>query len=299
LTNPRAAGPCRLIVADLDGTLMGDDVTISPRVVAAAQRAMDEGAYFTVATGRMLAGTQRFAHQLRVNAPLILYQGSEMRDAYSGQILYQSSIPLDYAQEFIAAINALGLHLNVYLDDQVYAARKTPEADYYCRLNGIDILAVGDLGRYVVRAPVKMLVIADAERLDALAPALRQQFAGRLQIVRSHRLFLEAISLEANKGRGLAWLADYLQVPQAQTAAIGDNDNDAEMIQWAGLGIAMGNASEAVRRVADLIAPSVEQDGAAWAIDQCMLALCRGRPACLPSCPSVGADLCVCPDARS
>jgi len=263
--------PYRLIVADLDGTLMGDDAVISPAVLAAAHKAMAAGLFFTVATGRTWQGTRPHALRLGINAPAILYQGGEIRDMASGAAIYQSTIPLDCAREFIAAITVASLHLNVYLDDQVYTAATTPILDYYTTLNAVEIHAVGDLLAFVDRPPSKLLIIAEAGRLDELAPALRRQFAGCVQIVRSHRQFLEAIPLDANKGRGLERLAAWLGVPQPATVALVDNDNDAEMVAWAGLGIAMGNASAAVRAVADVVAPPVECDGAAWAIERLVL----------------------------
>lgn len=275
--------PYRLIVADLDGTLMGDDAVISPAVLAAAQKAMAAGLFFTVATGRTWEGTRPHVMRLGVNAPAILYQGGEIRDMTTGAAIYQSAIPLDDAREFIAVITAAGLHLNVYLDDQVYTAAKTPILEHYTILNPVEIRAVGDLLAFVDRPPSKLLIIAEGQRLDDLAPALRRQFAGRLQIVRSHKQFLEAIPLDANKGRGLERLAAHLGVQQSATVAIGDNDNDAEMVAWAGLGIAMGNASAAVRAVADAVAPSVHCDGAAWAIETLVLgSLQQSAVSCQP-----------------
>jgi len=267
----------RLIVADLDGTLMGEDVTISPAVLAAVGQVMAAGAYFTIATGRTLESALPHAQHLGVNAPAILYQGGEIRDLSAGKLIFQSTVPLDTAQDFIAAIAAVGLHLNVYLDGRVYAAARTPISEYYMALNGIQIEAVGDLPAFVTRPPSKMLIVAEPAQLDALAPLLRQQYAGRLQIVRSNPRFLEAIPLDANKGRGLERLAGYLGIAPAQTVAIGDNDNDAEMVAWAGLGIAMGNATPAVRAAARVIAPPVEEDGAAWAIQTLVLPARRRR----------------------
>ncbi len=263
--------PYRLIAADLDGTLMGEDVAISPAVLAAAQKVMARGAFFTIATGRTIEGATPHAQRLGINAPAILYQGGEIRDLRAGVSIFRAAIPLLVAQPFIAAISALGLHLNVYLDGGVYAAAQTPGADFYTSLNGTRIEAVGDLAAFVRRPPAKMLIIAEPARLDDLAPTLRAEFAGRLQIVRSHARFLEAIPPEANKGRGLQRLAAHLGVAQAETVAIGDNDNDMEMVAWAGLGIAMGNATPAVRGAAVAIAPPVTQDGAAWAIETLVL----------------------------
>ena len=258
--------PFRLIVADLDGTLMGDDLVISPGVLAAVAKAKTQGLYFTVATGRVFQTALPFAQQLGVNAPIILYQGGEIRDIDTGRVIYRATVPLDCAREFISTVAALQLHLNVYLDDQVYVAEKTPELKWYTAFNPVDIHPVGDLLSFVDRPPNKMLIVAEPARLDEIAPDLREQFAGRLQIVRSHRRFLEAVPLGVDKGKGLARLAEYLGIAQEQTAAIGDNDNDAEMVAWAGLGIAMGNGSEAVKHAADVIAAPLDQDGAAWSI---------------------------------
>jgi hydroxymethylpyrimidine pyrophosphatase-like HAD family hydrolase len=100
---------------------------------------------------------------------------------------------------------------------------------------------------------------------------LQARFAGRLCIVRSFPRFVEATNLAATKGQALKFLAHKLGVAQDETMAIGDNDNDADMVAWAGLGVAMGNASDAVRKVADYIAPHIGADGAAEAIDRFVL----------------------------
>jgi hydroxymethylpyrimidine pyrophosphatase-like HAD family hydrolase len=92
-----------------------------------------------------------------------------------------------------------------------------------------------------------------------------------MQIVRSHGLFIEANPLGVDKGNGLAWVADYLGVPQSQVMAVGDQDNDVPMVAWAGLGVAMGNGSLACKAAADWVAPPFEEDGAAAAIERFVL----------------------------
>jgi Cof subfamily protein (haloacid dehalogenase superfamily) len=271
--------PYRLVVADLDGTLLGDEVVMSPAVLNAVARIMELGGYFSVATGRTLSGARPHARRLRINAPAILYQGAEIRDIETGAVIFQASIPLPIAQELIAFAVAEDVPLNVYVDDQVFTRERTAGSDFYATLNAIEVKAVGDLSRFLDRPPTKMLLVSDPERLDPLAPRLKAQFAGRLQIVRSHRRFLEAIPFGVNKGRGLERLAGYLGIAQAETVALGDNDNDAEMVAWAGLGIAMGNGSAATKAAADVIAPPVEQDGAAWAIERYVLPALGG---CMP-----------------
>ena len=126
-------------------------------------------------------------------------------------------------------------------------------------------------GAAVTRPPDKFIVIAEPEEADAIVPELRQRFAERLRIVRSHRNFVEGNPLDASKGQALACLAAHLGIPQSQTAAVGDNDNDADMVAWAGLGMAMGNAHPDLKAIADVILPPVEQDGAAVAIEKYIL----------------------------
>ena len=97
---------------------------------------------------------------------------------------------------------------------------------------------------------------------------MHERFDGQMQIVRSHELFIEANPLGVDKGTGLAWLAGHLGVPQSQVMAVGDQDNDAPMVAWAGLGVAMGNGSAACKAAADWIAPPMSKDGAAVAIER-------------------------------
>ncbi len=125
---------------------------------------------------------------------------------------------------------------------------------------------------FLDQPPAKFLIVVDTpEQAAALDEELRARFAGRLRIVRSYRIFVEGNPLEASKGQGLARLAAHLSIPQQEVMAIGDQDNDADMVAWAGFGVAMGNGSPAVKAVADYVAPPVEEDGAAEAIERFVL----------------------------
>lgn len=265
----------RLIVADLDGTLMGDDLVIPDEVVTAVQEAVTAGLYFTIATGRTFAGARPFIRRLGVNAPVILYQGAEIRDPVSGDAIYQACIPLEWARELLAVVKEAGVHANVFLEDQPFAEAYTREAELYEQIDAVQVQIVGDLLAFLQRSPTKIMLVGEPAQLARLAPDLQQRFAGRLRLTRSHRHFLEAVPLGASKARALARLARHLGVSRQETVALGDNDNDADMIAWAGLGIAVDNASPAAKQAADVIAPSVEQAGAAWAIRQLVL---QGQP---------------------
>lgn len=261
----------RLIAADLDGTLIGDDLIISHEVTDAFHAAREAGLLVTIATGRTFAGALPFAHQLDVNAPLILCQGAEIRDVETGEAIYRTCLPLESAREIIDVARSAGVHLNVFVDDIPYTDALTPAAELYQKIDRAAVQPVGDLKEWLDKEPTKIMLVADAEKLSELEPRLRERFHGRLKVVRSHHHFLEVIPLGASKGRALARLARHLGIHREEVCAIGDNDNDADMLRWAGLGVAVENASPAARKAADTIAPSVEKAGAAWAVRHLVL----------------------------
>lgn len=263
--------PYKLLAADLDGTLMGDDAIVSHRVRAAIGRAIGKGVKVTLATGRAFRAIKRFAEELGTNAPLICYQGGLVVDPWSGEVVYQAAVPPPAAREMVRFAQNRGLHLNVYLDDRTYVEEITPEAEFYAQISGVPVHPVGNLLAFLDGDPTKLVMISQEATIDRLFPELRERFAGRLQILRSYRTFVEGIPLGVSKGWALDRLAKHLGIAQGETMAIGDSENDADMIAWAHLGVAMAGASPAVRAVADYVAPSVEEDGAAEAIERFIL----------------------------
>ena len=260
----------KLIAADLDGTLMGEDAIISPKVRDAVRRAMEKGVKFTIATGRAFSSTCLFAQELGVNAPLICYQGGLIKDHLSGQVIHEQSLPLPLAQEVIRFTQQRGLHLNVYMDDgRAYAERVTPEASYYTSIAKEAVCTVGDMLAFLDRDPMKfIIVLSDDGATELLIAELGVLFAGQMSFVRSYSRLVEGIPLGVSKGRALAHLADHLGFSLEETIGIGDNDNDLELVEWAGLGVAMGNASPALEAAADYIAPPVDNDGVAEVIER-------------------------------
>ncbi len=260
-----------LIAFDLDGTLMEDGRPFSPRVRRAVAEARACGAHVTVATGRSYASTRPFAQDLEITEPLICYQGGLIVQP-AGQILHRIALQRHLAARVLALAEERAWHVVLYLDGQVYVREwRHPDAFYTAMINP-GAQHVTDWRALLDRDPDKVLLIADnPEQADVMYTEMQYQFCGLTQVMRSHALFVEANPLEVDKGAGLAWLANYLSVPRARVMAVGDHDNDAPMLAWAGLGVAMGNASPACKAAADWIAPTVSQDGVAAAIERFVL----------------------------
>jgi hypothetical protein len=268
----------RLLACDLDGTLVDETFRIRPRVKAAVSLARARGVAVTIATGRAFPATLPFARELGIALPLICTQGGLIKDPITGRVLHEAKMTLSLAQEIIELGQKRNWHLTLYIDEQVYLTELEHHRDFYARMFGLPIRFVEDLSAAVTRPPSKFIVIAEPAQADAIVPELREHFDGRLRIVRSHRNFVEGNPLDASKGQALARLAAHLGIAQSQTAAVGDNDNDADMISWAGLGMAMGNAHPDLKALADVILPPVEQDGVAVAIEQYILSGHQDEP---------------------
>lgn len=261
----------RLAAFDLDGTLMGADQKIRPRVRQAVAQAQDEGVIVTLATGRMIAATERFARELNVTAPLLCYQGGWIQ-ALDGPVLRRITLPATAARAALELGEAQGWHILLYAEGQLFVREFLYPVAFYDALLGSGVI-VGQPWESILAAHEvdKVLYVAEPEAIPAMATLLQRRFAGLAEIVRSHAMFIEVVPLGVDKGSALAWLAQHFGVPRDEVLAAGDQENDLTMIQWAGIGVAMGNATLPVQKVADWIAPPVTEDGAVTILERFVL----------------------------
>jgi Cof subfamily protein (haloacid dehalogenase superfamily) len=268
--------PVQLLALDLDGTIFGDDLVISPRTRAAIRAAQDARVIVTIATGRMFRAARLIADDLGIDGPLICYQGALVQHSATGEILYHKTIPLPLAHEIVSATAERGLHLNVYMNDNLYVEKLTPEARFYAQINmDMAVNITGDLHTWldaqVGDEPTKLVIVTDIEQTDATLALFTALYGDRLQVIKSHARFTEFTNKECSKGRALASLAAHYYIPQQNVMAIGDGHNDLDMIAWAGYGVAMATAPQAVLDVARIICPPLSQDGAADTIERYVL----------------------------
>jgi len=258
----------KLIALDLDGTILNEDMTISPRVRRALAAAQAQGVHVTLASGRSYPSMRRWATELGITAPLVTYQGAEVVDPQTHRTLLQRSFSRVLVPELRDFARHHDLSLTLYADGRIYVENKRESDAFYDQWFGLPFRIVPDLAEAAQAEPIKFLIIGQGPDLDALRPLVERRFGERMQIVRSHAYFLEGLALGADKGAALAWVADQLGVHREETMAVGDSGNDIAMVAWAGVGIAMGNAIDEVKRVSDWVAPSMDADGAAVAIER-------------------------------
>jgi hypothetical protein len=215
----------------------------------------------------MFRATRPYLEQAGLDDLVVCYQGAVVADPTTGEFLLHVPIPLAEAREAMDAVLAAGFHLNCYVDDQLYVAEVTPEARRYADFQHLEIHAVGDLRAWVRQDPTKLVAVGDPEALDELEEQLKQRFAGRLFISKSLPYFLEFAHARVSKGSGLSFVAERLGFRPEETVACGDGENDRELLDWAGFGVAVANAHPDVLARADLIIPSVQEEGVALLLE--------------------------------
>ncbi len=270
----------RLLVMDIDGTISGDANQVSPTLQSAVKAVQARGVKVAIATGRMYRSALRFHYAVGADCPLISYQGALIKDPQTGAVVGHWAVERQYAEnlldDFAPYVQTGRLSVHLYADDNLYVRELTPQTLAYAERSQVEPIVVGDLKSYLEQcgAPTKVLALSDSPELvtELLIKLKSRYHQGQLYLTKSVATFFEATNPLANKGTAVKYLAEeILGLQPEQVMAIGDNFNDLEMIQYAGIGVAMGNAPPDLKPLADWVAPDVESDGAVYAIEKFIL----------------------------
>lgn len=263
----------RLAAFDLDGTLVGPDLALSPRVKAAIARARSQGVIVTIATGRGPTPTDQYAAELGLAAPLICFQGGIIFDYRARKILHETRLDPEVVPIIVRLAAERGWNLQFESPGMIYLPRESNHPEELMSLLAISSWKrVDNFLTDLPETPHKFILsVHDRSERDALARELRESFdqtLARITVVPSHPILVEGLPHGMDKSVGLAWLAGHFGIRPEEVLAVGDNDNDAGMLKWAGVGAAMGNGSAAALAAADWVAPPVAEDGAAAALEK-------------------------------
>jgi len=261
----------RLIAIDMDDTLLDEKHQISPATKEAIRQATERGVAVTIATGRMFCSTLPFAQYLGIKVPLINYNGAMVRDTVSGRTLFHRPIERETAGAVAALFRERGWYLQKHVDDVLYVAELDENARYYSDYARVEAVPLGDEFYTMSEAPTKLLSLADQPLLNEIRAVMEERWGDRINTASSRTRYLEMVDVGVNKGEALAYLAGSLGVRQSEVMAIGDSMNDVDMIEYAAIGVAMGNAKDRVKAAADHVTLSNSQDGVAAAIEKFVL----------------------------
>ncbi|MFM1841737.1 MAG: hypothetical protein RLZZ490_470 [Cyanobacteriota bacterium] len=265
----------KLVVLDIDGTIAGESNQVRPAVVETIQRVQDQGIAVALATGRMFGSALPFYDQIQSTLPLIAYNGALTQHPHSQEILRQWPLPTAIALEILDYFESPDLRqkleVHCYHNDQLYVREITPETERYMARSGMAAQAIGDLRIMIERSTVKLLAISQNNQLiQSLITELRQQYSPQdVHLTQSTDIYFEITHPQANKGLAIQHLTeDILKLKPENVLAIGDNFNDREMLKYAGIGVAMGNAPDPIKAIADWVTDDVEADGVKQALEK-------------------------------
>ena len=275
--------PFRMLAIDADGTLLDPKGVITPPVCSAIAATRDRGLQVVLCTGRRFRTTRRIVGELSLEGPMVVQNGSLVKDAQTGTTLARNALPRELYRPALALLRGVGAPL-AYVDDLGEGfdiVCEPPDRGHafqaaYLDANTKTTLVVDSLDEIEPEKVCLLSCMADAESLKKLEIRVGAELGNR---VRTHFLdnknyeghILEIASAEAGKWPAARRLAEAQGIENDQILAIGDDENDVEMVEKAGLGIAMRNAVATVREVADFITSSNSEDGVALAIQRFVL----------------------------
>ena len=259
----------KLIAFDLDDTLLNSAHVIPDRARRAVRAATVQGALVVLCTGRTKKGMQRYYDELGLDTLMITAGGAEVYDA-SGHVLFSRGVDPALVRQVLEFGDRMGVHSQVYIGGELVFREKSRYSDYYESSYGHPGIVMPDLLDLPEIITPKVLFVIDEDKIAAIKQEAEALFP-MLTIKQSHPMYLEFAHPSVNKGEALAFTAGYYGVRREEVIAVGDTDIDIPMLEYAGLGVAVANATPAVLAVADIVCPSHEEGGVADVIEKYVL----------------------------
>lgn len=260
----------KLIAVDLDFTLLGDDRQVSRRNADALRAAIKQGIHVIAATGRMPHGAMQHVRKVGITDPCVFYNGAMISNPVTGEVYFENTIDVPTASELCKLCKENDWYFFKFVGDRFYVRDRNSELvssyEQKVQLDGIELGE--DFWR--VDKPLEKIVLYPKDRAEfkKIESELAKRFKDKLYFCESEKLNLDVMSISVNKAKSVEAVASMLGVKREDVMAFGDSENDTEMIEWAGVGAAMANAADAVKAVADVIAPSNNDDGVAVIIER-------------------------------
>ena len=269
----------KLAVFDLDGTLLTSEHQVSSATYGALKDLKRNDIEVVISSGRPLPGVKKIQEQ--VGKELVRYlssfNGGKIVDScQNGRVLFQAALSDEEVREITEWMLEKDVDINTYDDQNVLALHqpKYPYMQYEADLVSLPIRVFDFRGRVLAN---KVMITGEPDYLDRLRCELPADWENRFNIVKSAPYFLDFNPLEANKGDSLRNLAEVLAIKQEEIMAFGDQENDLPMIEWAGMGVAMGNAVLSVKEAANYVTATNDEEGICQAVNHLVLGKMRRK----------------------
>lgn len=274
-TNGKTTHDIKLIVLDIDGTLLNSNLELSERNQRVLKAAIADGVQVVLATGKTRGSGLNLIEKLGLTTPGIYLQGLTIYQP-DGSIAYQKTLDPDIARRVLTFATERGFKFIAYSGTRMMIPTEEKAIiDGLMRYHEPAAEVVGPLVNQVGKVPLNKLMAigADARAIKALRWQLEAQLGGAARLMQAGiPTMLEVLPPGASKGTALRYLLDeMLHIDPQHVLAMGDAENDAEMLQLAGVGVAIGNADEGLKQVADYVVGTNDEDGVAEAVERFVL----------------------------
>jgi Cof subfamily protein (haloacid dehalogenase superfamily) len=264
----------KLIAIDMDGTLLNEEKQISPENYEAIQKAKESGVKVVLASGRPLVGFKRYLEELDLVSEdnyVVAFNGAIVQSSGGNKIISKTTLDLEDYKGLYELSKELKVNIHALTESTVISPKDSKYTRLESEMNLIhcEIIAVEDVPQDT--AILKVMFIDDPKVIDEIIEKIPETVSSKYTIVRSAPFFLEFLHKLVNKGAGVQSLAEKLNIKQEEVICIGDAGNDIHMIKYAGLGVAMGNAFPEIKRAANFITKTNDQDGVAHVINKFIL----------------------------
>ncbi len=259
----------KLIALDMDGTLLNSEKKVSDKTKEALKYATDKGVKVVIATGRPIDGVERYLEELDLvseNDYVLSFNGALVRNAKTKEAITRDVIKGSDYKYLYEISKDLGVNIHAFSLYGCHTPKMSKYSEVEAELNEINIGIKPVEEVDSEEDIVKVMMVDEPEILDKAVRNLPKEVYNKYTVVRSTPYFLEFLSKSCNKGEGLRKLAEYLNIKQDEIIACGDAENDHHMIEYAGLGVAMGNGTEETKKIANFITKTNNEDGIAHVI---------------------------------
>jgi len=261
----------KFMAVDIDGTLLDSSDRLTEVNKEAILRASKEGLIFTLSTGRPVQGVQSLINALQLDTPVITYNGAMVVMSKSGEILYQQKLSAEDAKNVIELGNQRGCVVAVWMENKLYVNELSEQALQYSTITGLAPEKILDAETLVRDGVTKVLWIDDPAVIERYQEEIGRYLSGNVNYHTSRPMFLEFVDKKASKALAMEKIGEHFGIKREEMIAVGDGYNDLSMIEYAGLGVAMANAKEAIRQKADYVTLSNDDDGIAHVIRKFVL----------------------------
>ena len=257
----------KLIALDIDGTIRSNEHPLSKRTCLTLEAARDAGAIVTIVTGRMYLSALHVTANLDLQSPVATYQGAHIADPISHRVLWHRPLTSRMLDDVLDALEIGDHEILAHHRGHVYVDRVTEWIEAYVERNHVRVHVVDDLRSLGTEGVTRLIVGGEEDNVGRVTAELKQTFDSRLQITRSLPYFCEVLHPDTGKDMALRRLCKLLGIRQEDTIAFGNGDEDAQMIAWAGLGVAMSDGSPTAIAAADEVAPPLADSGVADVVE--------------------------------